>query len=87
MMMTDPVKTQIAVAQEELAQIKEDLAYMEACKEFFPNGDDLTDGQIDALRTISNYIEKKKNNLMARKQTLLDFIKYATEIEEATNDE
>lgn len=86
MMMTDPVKTQIAVAKEELAQIEEDLAYLGACKEFFPNGDDLTDRQIDALRTISNYIEKKKNHLMERKQTLLDFIEYCVKIEGATND-
>lgn len=86
-MMTDPIKTQIAVAREELAQIEEDLAYMEACKEFFPNGDDLTDRQIDALRTISNYIEKKKNSLMQRKQTLLDFIGCCVKIEEDINDE
>ena len=46
-MMTDPTKTQIVVAQEELTQIEEDLAYMEACKEFFPNGDDLTDRQAE----------------------------------------
>ena len=83
---SDVVKTQIAVAQEELEQIEEDLAYMEACKEFFPNGNDLTDKQLEALRTISNYFEKKETNLMTRKQTLLDFIKYVTKIEEATND-
>lgn len=80
-MMTDFVKSQIAIAQEELAQIEEDLAYMEACKEFFPNGDDLTDRQIDALRTISNYIEKKKNSLMARKKTLLDFMECCVKLE------
>lgn len=87
MMMTDPIKTQIVAAQEELAQIEEDLAYFEAIREFYPNTDEMTDRQIEALRTISNYIEKKKNNLIARKQTLLDFIKYVTKIEEAKNDE
>lgn len=86
MMMTDPIKTQIVVAQEELEQIEEDLAYFEAIREFYPHTDEMTDRQLSAFNTIVRYLEKKELFLKERKQTLLDFIECCTNIEEATND-
>ena len=84
--MTDPIKTQITVAQEELEQIEEELDYIDAVREFYPNAEEMTDKQLNAINIIIMRHEKMKYKLLERRQTLLDFIKYVTKIEGATND-
>ena len=85
-MMTDPIKTQIAVAQEELSQIEEDIDYIDAVQEFYPKAEEMTDKQLNAMNIIIMRHEKMKYKLLERRQILLDFIKFATIGEDVTND-
>lgn len=83
MMMTDFIKTQIVVAQEELAQIEEDLAYFEAIREFYPNTDEMTDRQLSCIFLVRVYVNPRSfstaDSHLTRKRKLLSLPKSGLE--------